>query len=604
MELSNRQRSGLPISPSIVLVALALSVPAARGVATQNVEPISSYIPTRDGTRLAVDLYLPPNLSRGDRVPALLELTRYWRAGVHPETGVPRPSLSTLDRHFLKHGYAVLTVDVRGSGASFGTRPVEYGPREVKDGYDVVEWVIKQVWSSGSVGSYGTSYTGTTAELLAAVEHPAVKAVIPGWSDFEPYGSPIRPYGLVPNFIEDWGFRVGAMDRNDPEVMKALVRPVDEDVELVLRADAVAEHASNPDVYQTVMKAEHRDDVLAGGITYAETGPVHWREEISRSGVPMLVLVSWLDAGTIEGTFQRFNYFDNPQRVLILASNHGGRMHASPYLVAGEPVDPSPSVEEQFEMRRKFFDRHLKGIENDVDDWPPIRYYNMGEEAYRETDVWPPRGIGEVEFYVTSGNRLEGAPPTSAGSDDYAVDFGVSTGADNRWRTQLGGPVFNLNDRAAMDARMLTYTTAPLERDLQISGTPVVTFKLSSTHADGAVLAYIEDVDPSGRSRYLTEGGLRLIHRKRSSDPAFEEPAFHSFSRADAEPMVPGEVETVSLRLWPTSVLIGRGHRLRLAIAGADDGTFVRVPASGDPTITVHWDTQGTSMLRLQADMN
>ena len=158
------------------------------------------YVTVRDSVRLAVDVNLPPGREVGDAHPALLELTRYGRSGEEAGTGQPIPSLGPLDRFFLDHGYVVVKVDARGSGASFGTRPVEYGPEEVRDGYDVVEWVVQQSWSDGTVGAYGTSYSGTTAELLAAVDHPAVKAVVPGWSDFDMYESPARPYGPPHHF--------------------------------------------------------------------------------------------------------------------------------------------------------------------------------------------------------------------------------------------------------------------------------------------------------------------------------------------------------------------------------------------------------------------
>ena len=208
----------------------------------------SFYITAEDGIRLAADVYLPAG-EHDPPYPALLTLTRYRRGLEDPVTGEPRNTLSGLDRHFLDHGYALVKVDARGSGASFGTRPVEYGRQEVLDAYDVVEWVVSREWSDGTVGAYGTSYTGTTAELLAAVNHPAVKAVIPGWSDFDAYPSPIRPYGLLARgFIETWGDLVGQMDDNDTEAMGAGVRRVDEDEDGSLLAAAVAEHAANPDV--------------------------------------------------------------------------------------------------------------------------------------------------------------------------------------------------------------------------------------------------------------------------------------------------------------------------------------------------------------------
>ncbi len=571
-----------------VLLAVAL-LACERAEAPARAEVSAHYITAQDGTRLAADVYLPPG-ERGP-YPALLTLTRYRRGLEDPETGERVPTLSGLDRHFLAHGYALVKVDARGSGASFGTRPVEYGRQEVLDAYDVVEWVVAREWSDGTVGAYGTSYTGTTAELLAAVNHPAVKAVIPGWSDFDAYPSPIRPYGLLARgFIETWGDLVGQMDDNNTEAMGVSVRRVDEDEDGSLLAAAVAEHAANPDVFQAVLATEYRDDVVGGDQTWAEIGPIHWKPEIEASGVPMLVLVSWMDAGTADGTLLRFRHFSNPQKVLILASTHGGGYNASPYAVSGEPLPPDPSVADQMEMRRRFFDHHLKGEDNGVDDWPAMRFFNLGEEAYHDTEVWPPEGTETTTLYMDSGGRLTAdAEAVAPGSDEYTVDPGVTTGASNRWMAQMGAPVLNLDDRGAMDERMLTYTTEPLESDLQIAGYPVITLNLATDREDGALFVYLEDVDSRGRSRYVTEGGLRLIHRRDAANPYFagEEP-YHSYARSDAEPMTHGEAAAVSFRLWPIAALIRAGHRIRVAVAGADAGMFDPVPVDGDATLTLY----------------
>ena len=574
-----------------ILAAALLACDTAEGPpeALQGPGVSSFYITAEDGTRLAADVYLPGEQEAP--YPALLTLTRYRRGLEDPATGERLSTLSDLDRHFLAHGYALVKVDARGSGASFGTRPVEYGRQEVLDAYDVVDWVVSREWSDGTVGAYGTSYTGTTAELLAAVNHPAVKAVIPGWSDFDAYPSPIRPYGLLARgFIETWGDLVGQMDDNNVEAMEVSVRRVDEDEDGSLLAAAVAEHAANPDVFAGVVASEYRDDVVGGGQTWADIGPIRWRDEIEASGVPMLVLVSWMDAGTADGTLLRFRHFSNPQKVLILASTHGGGYNASPYAVSAEPLPPDPSLDEQMEMRRFFFDHHLKGEDNGVAEWPSMRFFNLGEEAYHDTEVWPPAGTGTTTLYMDAGGQLSQDPnAVTIGSDDYTVDPGVTTGPDNRWMAQMGNPVLNLDDRGEMDARMLTYTTEPLESDLQIAGYPVITLTLASDREDGALFVYLEDVDAEGRSRYVTEGGLRLIHRKALPNPDFpgEEP-YHSFARADAEPMPTGQAVTVSFRLWPIAALVRAGHRIRVAVAGADAGMFDPLPADGTATLTVH----------------
>jgi hypothetical protein len=156
-------------------------------------------------------------------------------------------------------------------------------------------------------------------------------------------------------------------------------------------------------------------------------------------------------------------------------------------------------------------------------------------------------------------------------------------------------------DRAEADRRLLTYTSAPLEADMEITGYPVVMLYVTSTADDGAFFFYLEDVAPDGTVYYLTEGMLRAIHRKISTDPPpyVQLVPYHSFKRADVLPLVPGEMAEISFGLLPISALIRAGHRLRMAIAGADKDLFPRVPASGTPTITVQRSRVYASFIEL-----
>ena len=163
----------------------------------------------------------------------------------------------------------------------------------------------------------------------------------------------------------------------------------------------------------------------------------------------------------------------------------------------------------------------------------------------------------------------------------------------------MGKDVLHLDDRNAADSLLLTYTTEPLKEDLQITGTPAITLHLSSTHQEGAVLVYLEDVDPNGRSRYITEGGLLLEHRKLSKNPMSATVPYHSFAQADAALMPVNEIEAITFKLWPTSVLIKAGHSIRIAIAGADKDTFDRVPTAGTPTYKVYRSTDYVSFIDL-----
>lgn len=541
----------------------------------------SVYVPVRDGTRIAVDVYLPDGHVAGARHPALLELTRYGRAREDARTGAPVPSIDALDRHFLAHDYAVVKIDVRGAGASFGSRASEYGREEVRDGRDLVAWVVAQEWCDGNVGAYGTSYSGTTAELLAAAGHPAVKAVVIGWSDFDGYRSPIWPYGMYAESLsKEWSALVAGLDRNDVSDGTSLRRVLGDTDGALLRA-AVAEHAKNPDVHTVARAAEFRDQ-KTGSDSWAETSAIHWKKEIEASRAAMLVFASWFDSGTAEGALLRFQHFSNPQSLVILASDHGGATHASPFVVSRSVVPAQPSYAEQMELRRLFFDRWLKGAENESTRWPKIRYWNLGEEELRSCESWPPPLVERRQLYLAPEGRLAPEPPTAASEVRHAVDFGVTTGKANRWGTQMGRPVLGLDQREELDERMLVFDTEPFEEELQLTGTPVLTLRIAADVADCAVLAYLEVVDLDGRSRYLTEGGLRLVHRKLDSAPELPDGLpQHSFESADALALVPGEPIELTFRLHPIAVRLEPGHVLRLALAGADAGTFERFPATG-----------------------
>ncbi len=120
-------------------IAVLAIVATASGVFAY--ESRTYYVPMSDGVRLAADVYLPEGFDSEKKYPAVLELTRYWRATIDPQTGHVQPLWNPVDKALLANGYVLVVVDVRGSGASFGHRLEEYGPTEVKDGFEIVDWV-------------------------------------------------------------------------------------------------------------------------------------------------------------------------------------------------------------------------------------------------------------------------------------------------------------------------------------------------------------------------------------------------------------------------------------------------------------------------------
>ena len=156
--------------------------------------------------------------------------------------------------------------------------------------------------------------------------------------------------------------------------------------------------------------------------------------------------------------------------------------------------------------------------------------------------------------------------------------------------TELGLDIL-YPDRSAEDSKLLVYKGVPLATDVEISGSPAVVLEVASSATVGAFFAYLEDVAPNGHVTYLDEGELRGINRKlmdAGERPDNSPDRAPSNSRRDAKPLVPGKPVELKISMWPTSVLLRKGHRIRVALAGADADTFHRYPPGGDVTWTVY----------------
>jgi putative CocE/NonD family hydrolase len=579
----------------------------------------STYIVMRDGVRLAIDLHLPRMRAEDEKIPALLYQTLYQRSHrtplvddpdiANPDHWQDQPRLDhramrPIDVMALKNGYAIVKVDVRGTGASFGSRLSVLPPEEVQDTKDVIDWVVAQDWSNGNVGAYGVSYTGMTAGLAPIVQHPALKAVVLGWSGiYDEYKTAMQPYGLVqPGVLCTWSDLLVGLWSNDWRSTGQGAMPVAGDEGAKLLIQALEEHKQNETVCDLLMPVTFSDDVIGPEKLSIQTfSQRDYKEEIEASRVAMLSLASWYDTGASDAHFVRLRHFNNAQKIFLTGGQHGARHHASPYLVSDKPIPPIPSGEETWGKAIVFFDYYLKGIDNGYDEWPVVTYWNLGEEKFRSSGAWPVEGTEYLRLYFNEDHTLtHDQPSQTAVADVYDVNFDATTGKNSRWWSGIGLPMLNLSDRRAEDEKLLVYTSEPLAEDLQITGWPIIKLDVSSTHADGAFIAYLEDVDETGRSIYVNEGGLRALHRKVSDNPVDGLPTpYHSFEREDASPLVPGEITTISFEMIPVSVRIAKGHRVRIAIAGADKDNFVRIPETGDPTITVHRSQAHSSYIDL-----
>lgn len=539
----------------------------------------SFYLPMRDGVKIAITLALPKGLPANEKIPAVLTMTRYWRGkqGEEPGTSYPR------------QGYAHVFVDARGTGASYGVWKAPFSQDEIKDYNEVVNWIVAQSWSNGNVGATGSSYTGNTALWLATLMNPAVKAVVPRHYEFDLFAETPYPGGILTDWmVKTWNEGNRQLDTNPG------VKLVDEDTDQKLYKEATAHRSENMDVYATALAMNFRDD-RAFGTTLDELSLHSYVSQIEKSNVAINSWGGWFDASTADGVIKTFASLKNPQRAVIGPWNHGGGQNASPY----KPAEPE-RVMIGFETLR-FFDHYLKGVDTGLDNEKLLYYFTIGEEKWKVTNTWPVAGATPTRWYFDMNNSLSVNPPKSdTGQDRYTINFEATTGAKNRWHTQVGGEVV-YPDRAEEDKKLLTYTSAPLDRDLEITGYPIVSLFVTSTHTDGGFYVYLEEVDENGKVTYLTEGALRGLQRRISNaqPPIKIFVPYHSFKKADAAPIVPGEITEIKFGLQPISALIKKGHRLRVAIAGHDKDTFIRIPTEGTPTITMQRNKRGLSSIEL-----
>jgi len=448
---------------------------------------------------------------------------------------------------------------------------------------------VDQEWSNGLVGATGVSYPGTSAFHLAAAGHPSLKAIVPQSDTYDQYEDLVFPGGMFnQGFMEGWSQITAAMDRATSISVEGetfTLSPVDEDPTGELLDQAIAGHSNNLIAVDVVRDLTFRDDTDSNGLNLDSFSTHSLAEEITQADVAVYHWGSWLDGGSADGVIRAFMESSGPRRAAIGSWTHG--LDDNSFTGDGDRNTAVPPFNAQWEEALNFFDDLLR--KGKPSGERVIRYYTMGEGVWKATPSWPVPGTGYETFFLGGDGTLgTDAPAATEGEDSYEVDFDVSSAEEPRWL----GPLFAdtwYPDRLVRDLDLLVYQSPPLPANMEVTGYPVVNLRLTSTHADGAFFVYLEDVSPQGTVTYVTEGVLRGIHRRVVDEPSpWKRPIpYHSFLAADAQPIVPGEVFELAIGMEPTSFLFREGHRIRIAIAGHDSSAFERVPAEGDPVLTI-----------------
>lgn len=578
----------------------------------RDIEIRALHLTMRDGVKIAIDVFLPKNHPQDKPIPAILQATRYFRRSKirQPFQNWLWEQLFIMQRFLLANGYACVGIDARGTGASTGHWAAPWTEAEVSDYAEVMDWVIRQPWSDGTLGATGVSYNGTSAEMMATTQHPALKAVAPLFSLFDLYADIARPGGIhLTWFTDNWTQGNAALDSNRLQGFKLLplfmrvlslgVQPVDDDRDGSQLRAAIAERAHNWNAYHGALSAPYRGDWPDNlpGVALDDVSPHRYLDEIAESGVAVYSYGGWLDGGYSRACVNRYLSVKNPKRHLILGPwNHGGT-HNSGHVSQSLAQFSHPA-----ELIR-FFDTCVKGKETDLGNEAPIHYYTMVEERWKSADAWPPLAQTQTLYFHADNQLLPTAPTENDSADRYQVDYSAGTGNRARWNSLIGACVVTYPNRAEQDRRLLTYTTTPLDHDLEVTGHPLVTLFASSSATDGNFFVYLEDMPPDGQIHLITEGMLRAIHRKVSDAPYQLASPYHSFTRADAAPLTPNEVVELTFDLLPTSYLFQRGHCIRVAIAGADKDHF-EIPDTPAPVFTIQRNGKFSSAIVLPVVTN
>ncbi|MBV9375862.1 MAG: CocE/NonD family hydrolase [Alphaproteobacteria bacterium] len=536
----------------------------------------------RDGVALATDVYRPVG---GGSFPVLLERTPYDKSAPSRSertAAVAQPrTRAEVAQYFVSHGYAVVYQDCRGRYKS-GGRFTKY-LSEAEDGYDCLAWLVRQSWCNGRIGTFGLSYAAHTQAALASLDPPGLAAQFLDCGGFSnAYRSGIRHGGAFDLKQATWAYNNALADARDPEVKAALkAQDIKEWFARMPWRKGASPLSAAPDYEDYLFEQWSHgtfDDFWKQPGIYAEG-------YYDRSAdVPVVNLSGWYDpyARTAMENYAGLSLRKRGPVHLILGPwTHGDRSLSYSGDVDFGPAAPVDGnlAEDFFALRRRWFDRWVRGVADGAELDPAVRIFVMGGGSgrhnaagrldhggrWRTATDWPLPQTEWTKFFLRSNRALSREMPDGTARPlDYVSDprnpVPTIGGA-----LSSGEPVMRSGayDQRELTGRtdVLTFSTAPLERDLEVTGPVTARLWIASDGPDTDFTAKLIDVYPPnkdyphGFAMNLTEGILRCRYRD-----SWERPSL----------MVPGEIYAITIELFPTGNLFRRGHRLRLDIASSN----------------------------------
>lgn len=447
-------------------------------------------ITMQDGTKLAAKIWLPENAEEHP-VPAILEYIPYRKRDFKAVRD------DQMHGFFAENGYAGVRVDLRGSGDSEGVLRDEYLQQELDDGLEIIQWLASQSWCSGSVGMIGISWGGFNGLQLAALQPPALKAIITVASSDDRYADDVHYMGgtlLTDNL--SWASTMFAYNScpPDPQLVGENWRHM------------WLERLEGSGLWlKKWLEHQHRDD--------------YWKhasvcEDYSSVKCPVFAISGWAD-GYTNTVFRLMEKLEVPRKGLI-----GPWGHQYPH-----QGGPGPVID-FFNECLRWWDQHLKNKDTGVNDDPMIRAWMQDSVSpiltkspgrWIAEKVWPPADIETVKLGLLFG-ELTFDPDLKSGAE-LSIQSPLSVGLfAGKWCSYSESTDLP-SDQREEDGGALVFETPPLEEEMEILGSPRVELELSSNKPIATVAVRISDVAPDGKATRITYGLLNLTHRDSHEQP-------------------------------------------------------------------------------------
>jgi putative CocE/NonD family hydrolase len=585
-----------------VVVCFVLSSLVARGQSPANdarhevaVEK-DVKVPMRDGVKLALDLYLPAANGKPlpGKHPTILVRTPYNKNGSTAEA-----------RWFAARGFAVVVNDTRGRYASEGVwRMIVDDPN---DGYDVCGWIVQQPWSTGKIGTMGTSYVGGTQHALACAQAPGLTCMIPVDSVSNCGIAGMRHSGAFELRFMNWIFTIGAPNARAALADLALKTALEQNGKLM------PQHLLNLPIRPgttPLKQVPEYESWLVEAMRHGDNDEFWKRpgysvvDNLDRyADVPVYHVTGWYDSWCRQNVlnWQALSKAKkSPQKLIIGPWTHGQQGRN----VAGELEFPSEAALAFNEWRQRWFDRWLRDVPNGIEREKPVKLFIMGGGdgrkttngrlrhggSWRDEESFPLARTKFTPYYVHPDGRLSPDKPTGqprattfrfdpvnpvatiGGNLSSVAGLLDAGGFDQRSRKET---LFATDQLPLSERRdVLVFQTEPLPEAVEVTGPVVVKLFVSSSAVDTDFTAKLIDVYPRGPDCPL---GFDLnigdsITRMRYRD-----------SLEKAELMEPGKVYPVAIHLYPTANVFAKGHRIRLDISSSNFPRFDINPNTGEP---------------------